>query len=212
MKKWYLLTTISLVLLSLSLFWVAGCGDDTSSGTPVATATATAMPSGSTNVSPAALDTTVSSCKLLAPAGTFAGAGTLTVTPKNQMKPTLPSGVTQISNVYFFELIGTTLVSGQSVKVTLPTSKAVYSVFQSNNGTNWTLVGSNTTSFDITGFPTYLVLGSDANATPLPTQLAPTTIPTSTPVATATSTTPVPTNTPIATATSTGGGINITVN
>jgi len=213
MKKWYLLTTISLVLLSLSLVWVAGCGDDS---TTVATATpssATASLAVDANTVYAAkeVNTTGGKAYVTCSKGTFT-TGTLYVKYDNTVTPPTTVGgqtVTPKSNVfYLYGVPENILVSGQSFEVTFPTNKEVEQIVYSYDKTNWAF-GSSGATFKVTKLPFYALRVTVG--TLQPTSVPPTAPPTATATSSATATS-VPTNTPSATATATGGAINVTIN
>lgn len=219
MRKWYLLTTISLLVLALGLTWIAGCGDSTTTPT---SATPTLVPATSATLSTGAGTATLGVTSIAYNANAFSGAGTVTCQTRNDVTPTLSSGsATPLSYVYYFSLANCTyngaLVGGGTATVTLPTSKAANYIYFSSTTTFGapTSVGNSAT---IVGFPFYAVVGS-VSGTPVPTATATTPAGTATPTASATSTTPTATATatgsvtPTATATPTGNGaINVTVN
>jgi len=213
MKKWYLLTTISLVLLSLSLMWVAGCGDDSSS--TVATATpsspiASLTVDANTVYAAKEVNTTGGKAYITCTKGTFT-AGTLYVKYDSSITPPTTVGgqtVTPKSNVfYLYGVPENILASGQSFDVTFPTNKEVEQIVYSYDGKNWAF-GSSGATLKVTKLPFWAlrVTVGTLQPTSVPPTAAPTATATSVTTATAT-TVPTAVNTP----TTTPQGINVTV-
>jgi len=211
MKKWYLLTTISLVLLSLSLMWVAGCGDDSSS------TVATAKPSSpiasvavdaNTVFAAKEVNTTGGKAILTCAAGTFT-SGTLYIAYDSSITPPTTVGgqtVTPKSNVFhIYGVPANILVSGKSFKVTFPTNKEVEQIVYSFDGKNWAF-GSDGATLTISTIPCWALRVTVG--TLQPTSVPPTAPPTATATSSATATAVPPT----ATATTSSGSINVTIN